>query len=252
MAWSWPHAIRASSCMVRCRPGRRLSVLFNFSGKEQEMKNQRLMVATAAALLSIGMAAHAADSSSGSSTGSSAQSTGTPGVRTLEPIHTQSMKDLMASTQRLRESIQAMAQQKPGPDRNAAINDAREALLEAQRAMISLPPDMRVKDTVSPANYQKSMAELKAASDRLRQSVQAMADQPAGERRNKAIRDANKALWDTQQAMVAVIPNVDSSTASTGSSSTTAPSHSSSASGGADMSSATRSSASGPGTSSHR
>jgi hypothetical protein len=58
------------------------------------------------------------------------------------------------------------------------------------------------------------------AADRLRQSVQAMAQQPAGERRNQAIFDANRALWDTQEAMASAYdPGHKSRNASSGSSS---------------------------------
>jgi hypothetical protein len=42
-----------------------------------------------------------------------------------------------------------------------------------------------------------------SSADSLRHAIQEMAQQPAGERRNQAIEQANRALWDTQTAMVA-------------------------------------------------
>ena len=52
------------------------------------------------------------------------------------------MKRLQDSAQRLRESIQAMAQHSPGADRDKAIKDAQQALYDTNEAMIQLPPDM--------------------------------------------------------------------------------------------------------------
>jgi hypothetical protein len=63
-----------------------------------------------------------------------------------------------------------------------------------------------------PAKYDKltptPMNELNASAQRLRDAVQEMAQQPAGPRRNDAIRDANKALAEVKQAM-ASLPEAD-------------------------------------------
>jgi len=59
------------------------------------------------------------------------------------PQYTAAMKRLQDSAQRLRESIQAMAQHSPGADRDKAIKDAQQALYDTNEAMIQLPPDMR-------------------------------------------------------------------------------------------------------------
>lgn len=113
-----------------------------------------------------------------------------------------SMQKLQQSAQHLRESIQALARKPPGPDRERAIANAHEALLETQRAMVALPPELRASGTGSTANYDESVTRLMKAADSLRHSIQAMAQQPPGERRDRAIAEAHKALRDTQAAMV--------------------------------------------------
>ena len=53
-----------------------------------------------------------------------------------------------------------------------------------------------------PANYSDSVARLMEASQRLREAIQAMAQHPAGERRDYALNQAHKALFDAQQSIV--------------------------------------------------
>lgn len=47
---------------------------------------------------------------------------------------------------------------------------------------------------------------LQKAAEQLRLSVQAMADEPAGERRDAAVKAAHQALHDTNQAMIQLPP----------------------------------------------
>ncbi|TFY99900.1 hypothetical protein [Ramlibacter rhizophilus] len=178
------------------------------------MRKHLITSACTAALMATSAAALAQGSSS------------TPAASAASPAATagdtsgQAMEKLRAAAQHLRESVQAMAQKQPGPDRDRAIDQAHDALLETQRAMVALPPDMRGSGrmpdieasppsqrrgtaSVSDADYQRSVTQLMRAADSLRQSVQQMAQQPAGERRNRAMEQARQALWDTQQAMVA-------------------------------------------------
>jgi hypothetical protein len=56
---------------------------------------------------------------------------------------------------------------------------------------------------VSTTGYDESVRKLMKSADSLRHAIQQMAQQPAGDRRNEAIRDANRALLDTQAAMAA-------------------------------------------------
>lgn len=112
-----------------------------------------------------------------------------------------SMQKLQQSAQHLRESIQALARKPPGPDRDRAIADAHEALRETQRAMTALPPELRGTNT-GPGGYGESVNRLMQAADSLRKSIQEMAQQPPGERRDRAIAEAHKALLDTQAAML--------------------------------------------------
>lgn len=64
----------------------------------------------------------------------------------------------MRAAQRLRESIQALAQQKPGMERDIALNAAREALYDTQQAMIQLPPELRSRAGAAPGDSMKLLA----------------------------------------------------------------------------------------------
>jgi hypothetical protein len=128
-------------------------------------------------------------------------------VLELQPNYTPAMRKLRDAAQHLRESIQAMAQKAPGPERDLAIAQANEALLTTQRAMLALPPQLRAHGTVDEAGYGESVKTLMKAADTLRDSIHAMARQPAGPGRDQAIRDANRALLDTQVAMVNAYDN---------------------------------------------
>lgn len=128
-----------------------------------------------------------------------------------EPIYSEPMRQLQAAAQRLRESIQKLSQHAPGPERDGALRLARKALWDAQDAMIQLPPELRQAASasrvgVSP-DYAVSMQKLQRASDRLYDAIHAMAAQPAGDRRNAAVRQATEALNEAEHAMIA-LPNV--------------------------------------------
>jgi hypothetical protein len=135
-------------------------------------------------------------------TASTTAATDAPNVLTDQPNRTPAMEQLLQSADRLRQSIQALAQQSPGPHRDAAIESARQALNETQRAMIDLPPELRAYEgSLDWVEYGQAMERLKASAQELREAVHAMAREPAGERRNEAIEQANEALAETQQAM---------------------------------------------------
>jgi hypothetical protein len=125
-------------------------------------------------------------------------------ISTVSPGYSASLESLMSAAQQLRESIQTLAQQRPGAERDTALKAAREALYDTQVAMIQLPPHLRYAQSsgaVAPA-YEESMRHLQQASDRLYKSLQAMAAQQPGPRRNAAIREAQEALFETHYAMV--------------------------------------------------
>lgn len=124
-------------------------------------------------------------------------------VPASQPGASQSMQKLQQSAQQLRESIQALARKQPGPERDRAIANAHQALLKTQRAMVALPPDLRSAGTASSMGYDEAVTTLMKSADSLRQSIQEMAQQPPGERRDRAIAEAHKALRDTQAAMLA-------------------------------------------------
>ena len=121
-----------------------------------------------------------------------------------------------------------MAQQPAGERRNQAIKEAHQALFDTNEAMMQLPPDMRgdasaTGTTVSPGasgsagnvvypksdvEYTRAMEELQKAAQRLRESIQSMAQQPVGEQRNQAIKQARQALYDTNQAIIQLPPEM--------------------------------------------
>lgn len=149
------------------------------------------------AALAVSGAWAAGPTSTGTTTGSAAVIDAPP------PDYTASMTRLQEAEQKLREAIQAAAQQPAGTQRQDAIAQAQEALFDAHRAMIALPPELRTGgEKVSAADSDKAMKRLQQAAQKFRKAVQAMADQPAGERRNKAMKEAREAILETQEAMV--------------------------------------------------
>lgn len=120
--------------------------------------------------------------------------------------YTRSMAGLLAAAQKFRESIQQLAQQEPGPKRETAMEASREALLLTQRAMLQLPPELRVEDVKvrEAKDWPKAMARLDSAGQELRSSVDAMSNQAAGKGRDDAIATVKKALAKTEEAMLAL------------------------------------------------
>ena len=116
------------------------------------------------------------------------------------PAYSDAMAHQLDAAPRLRDAIQAMAQQPAGTARNQAIRTANEALIDAQNAMLALPPELR--EGSGKTVDSRAMRRLEQAAQQLREAVQAMAQQPAGAQRNEAARMAREALRETQQAMV--------------------------------------------------
>jgi hypothetical protein len=168
------------------------------------IKNALVIAASAAVFTPAAALAQSSSSSEGKGPATSGAT-----VRSTSPNYSASMARLQEAAQRLRESIQAMAQQPPGPGRDKAIEQAHQALYDTQSAMIQLPSELRTgPGSASQPNYTKSMDRLMQAAQKLRESVQAMAQQPAGEGRNKAADEAREALLETQQAMVMLPPDL--------------------------------------------
>ena len=59
-----------------------------------------------------------------------------------------------------------------------------------------------------PTDDTASMARMQEAAQRFREAIRAMAQQPAGEQRRQAIKAANKALFETQSAMLELPPEI--------------------------------------------
>lgn len=166
------------------------------------MQRRSCLTIVTAALVAASPAAIAQKSAGASASASS-------NVVTTSADYSKSMEQLQRAAQRLRESIQSLAQQPAGPKREDAMKLAREALWDAQQAMIRLPPELRSAPAVSSSNavapnYDQSLKELTKASDRLYGAIHAMAKQPAGERRNQAMQEAREALFESEQAILAL------------------------------------------------
>lgn len=107
------------------------------------MKANWLTTAAAAALIAMpGMAlaqsggqSPSGQSQSGQDAYRQAETPGRPAVPNGDAEYSRSMERLFQAAQRLREAVQAMAQQPPGEQRNSAMDTARKALLETQEVM---------------------------------------------------------------------------------------------------------------------
>lgn len=151
----------------------------------------------------------AAQSGAGSIAGGAIN--GQADVVSTAPNYKASMARLQQAAQKLRESVQAMAKQSPGPARNKAMEQARQALYDTQTAMLRLPPELRTGGNLKmdqQENYTRSMERLMQATEKLRESVQAMAQQPAGAARNKAMEEAREAILEANLAMVYLPPHL--------------------------------------------
>ncbi|HWI14129.1 MAG TPA: hypothetical protein VNT02_07725 [Burkholderiales bacterium] len=138
-------------------------------------------------------------------------------VSTTTAEQTKAMERLTEAAQRLRETIQALAKAPVGPQRDGAMESARQALRETQQAMIDLPPELRARSVpMSEAEYARAMDRLQDAAQRLRDSAHAMATQLGGQRRNEAIDRVNTALREVNQAMVQLPWQVAAQSARTG------------------------------------
>lgn len=88
-----------------------------------------------------------------------AETPGRPAIPASDVDYTKSMERLFQAAQRLRESVQSMAQQPAGERRNQAMAQAREALLHTQQAMVSLPADLRTNQNYRDAEQRVGEAE---------------------------------------------------------------------------------------------
>lgn len=122
--------------------------------------------------------------------------------------YSQELERLLKAAQGLRSAVQTLAQKQPGSQRTVAIAMAHQALNLTNQSMSQLPPEMRADPApptgpigAQPDNPQ-SMEALQKAAEQLVKSVQAMADEPASERRAATAKAAHQALYDTNQAMI--------------------------------------------------
>lgn len=122
--------------------------------------------------------------------------------------YNQELERLLKAAQGLRGAIQGLTQKQPGSQRTVAIAMAHQALNLTNQAMSQLPPEMRADSKPatgsmgSQPDTPQSMEALQKAAEQLLKSVQAMVDEPAGERRDAAVKAAHQTLYDTNQAMI--------------------------------------------------
>lgn len=111
------------------------------------------------------------------------------------------VKSLMAAAQLLRESIQRMAQAPAGEGRAEVIKQGNQALMQVNSAILALPSHLLLAGG-SADDYNRAVTKMKAASDKLYAAVHALAREPGSAARNRAIREVNEALAETNTAMV--------------------------------------------------
>jgi hypothetical protein len=70
------------------------------------------------------------------------------------------------------------------------------------------PDSARFQQFAVVPNYSRSMDHLLIAAQSLREAIQDLAQQPAGERRDQAISEIQDALLETQQAMMRIPPDL--------------------------------------------
>lgn len=126
----------------------------------------------------------------------------------VQSVYSPELERLLKASQGLRSAIQTLAQKQPGSQRTVAIAMTHQALNLMNQAMAQLPPEMRADPTPttdsigSQPDHPQSMEALQKTAEQLVKSVQAMADEPAGERRGAAVKAVQQALNDTNQAMI--------------------------------------------------
>jgi hypothetical protein len=113
---------------------------------------------------------------------------------TLAPAPPAGNVDVATAPQLPAESAGAATAAQPQAEMSTTSNNAPQA---STGTVASASPE-----------HTKAMEQLHAAAQRLREATQEMAKQPAGERRNLAIRQANEALVETQQAMMRLPPEL--------------------------------------------
>lgn len=158
--------------------------------------------------------AHTGLNASGSSTGSrdsnsrssgkadaSSQTGSSAGASAASADEDKAVKSLLAAAQMLRESIQKMAQAPAGEGRTKAIREGNEALMQVNAGIMALPSRLLLAGG-SGDDYSRAVSKMKGASDKLYAAVHALASEPASDARNRAIREVNQALADTNTAMV--------------------------------------------------
>lgn len=171
----------------------------------------------------------------GCATNAGVDTTSRPGVNATAsaPHHYDlAMANLQRATDALRASTHAMAGEPAGPRRNQAIRQAHAAIINADKAMSQLyRPGMGtpraaeaavgttldvgaggiVGGAAYPQNdveYTRAMEKLHKAVDHFRESIIAMSRLPTGPQRDQAIKEAQQALFDTNQAMIQLPPDM--------------------------------------------
>jgi hypothetical protein len=175
--------------------------------QENRMNTKTLISASAVLLLTAPPLALAQSSTAGSTRAEPPSASAASGT-TMSKAPTNSgrvdakpVQQLETAAQRLRDAVHELAQTPAGPKRNEAIRQANRTLLEVQNAIAALPPQV-ILAAGNESDYKQAMTNLEAAAQRLRDSAHTLAREPLGDKRAAAFKDINKALIDTQQAMI--------------------------------------------------
>lgn len=141
------------------------------------------------------------DSLSNGKANASSQTGRSAGAGVASADEDKAVKSLLAAAQMLRESIQRMAQAPVGEGRTEAIKEGNEALMQVNAAILALPSHLLLAGG-SENDYSRAVSKMQGASDKLYAAVHALAREPGSAARNRAIREVNMALADTNMAMV--------------------------------------------------
>lgn len=119
------------------------------------------------------------------------------------PSVASTLEYLSATSEGLQQAIQAMTQASAGPARDHAIQEANRLLLEEQKTLEDLPPDL-VPSAARESDYNGYVKTLEQAAQSLRRAIRALDAQPPSPLRDAAVREADIVLITTQETMMSV------------------------------------------------
>lgn len=115
--------------------------------------------------------------------------------------------DVRQARNRLEDAAQDIAPAAARVPGDLALLDAYNAEDIAQRAWALMP---KHADQASTTSIQREMDRLQQAAQSDRETIRALAEMPVSRQRNASLREARKALAESQQAMIQLAPYLPS------------------------------------------